>query len=193
MRWSRWLILAAIIAIVVSVGATYVKRKATQAEAVPPAPPPLETGLNGRANDWVYTQSDGDRPRVTVRAKSFKQIREPSVMELTGVELQLFHTDGKFDLVKSDKAEFDIAGKALYSDGDVEIEMAKPAEGEEAGRMVKIHSSGVHFASDTGKAVTDREATFEFDRGGGKAVGAEYDPNAHELHLKSDEIGRAHV
>ena len=89
-------------------------------------------------------------------------------------------------LVKSDKAEFDIAGKALYSDGDVEIEMAKPAEGEEAGRMVKIHSSGVHFASDTGKAVTDREATFEFDRGGGKAVGAEYDPNAHELHLKSD-------
>ncbi|MEQ1886304.1 MAG: LptA/OstA family protein [Bryobacteraceae bacterium] len=188
MRFSRWLILAAIFAIVVSVSATYIKRKASIAHDVPAAPPPLETGLNGRANDWIYTQSDGDRPRVTVRAKSFKQIREPSVMELSGVELQLFHTDGKFDLVKSDKAEFDIAGKSLYSDGDVEIEMARPAEADSAGnaaRVVKIHSSGVRFASDTGKAVTDREATFEFDRGGGSALGAEYDPNSHELHLKS--------
>jgi lipopolysaccharide export system protein LptA len=186
MRLSRWLILAAIFAIVVSVGSTYVKRKATLAEDVPPAPAPLETGVDGQANDWVYTQSDGVRPRVTVRAKSFKQVRAPSVMELNGVELQLFHADGKFDLVKSDKAEFDIAGKALYSDGEVEINMAMPADGEAPGRILKIHSSGVHFESDTGKAFTDREATFEFDRGGGSAVGAEYDPNAHQLHLRSN-------
>ncbi|MEQ1949161.1 MAG: LPS export ABC transporter periplasmic protein LptC [Bryobacteraceae bacterium] len=186
MRLSRWLILAAIFAIVVSVSATYIKRKASIAHDVPPSPPRLETGINGRANDWVYTQSDGDRPRVTVRAKSFKQVREPSVMELSGVELQLFHTDGKFDLVKSDKAEFDIAGKTLYSDGDVEIEMARPADGEDSARVVKIRSSGVRFASDTGKAVTDREATFQFDGGDGSALGAEYDPNARELHLKSN-------
>lgn len=186
MRLSRWLILAAIFAIVVSVGATYVKRKAAQVGELPPAPPPLETGVEGRANDWVYTQSDGERPRVTVRAKSFKQVRAPSVMELAGVELQLFHADGKFDLVRSNTAEFDIAAKALYSDGDVEIDMAVPADGETAGRILKIRSSGVHFGSDTGKAYTDREATFEFDRGGGSATGAEYDPGAHQLHLRSN-------
>jgi len=185
MRLSRWLILAAIFAIVVSVGATYVKSKAKLAEAVPPTPPPLENGVEGRADDWVYTQSDGERPRVTVRARSFKQVRAPSVMELSGVELQLFHADGKFDLVKSEKAEFDIAAKALYSDGEVEINMAMPADGETSGRILKIHSSGVHFESDTGKALTDREATFEFEHGGGSAVGAEYDPNKHELHLRS--------
>ena len=49
--------------------------------------------------------------------------------------------------------------------------------------VITIHSSGVRFASDTGKASTEREAKFEFDRGGGSAIGAEYDPEKRELHL----------
>jgi lipopolysaccharide export system protein LptA len=187
MRRSRWLILAAILFIVVAVGAIYVQRKVTLARDVPPPPAPLESGVDGRANDWVYTQSDGDKPRVTVRAKSFRQIQAPSVMELDGVELQIFHKDGtQFDLVKSAKAQFDIAGKTLYSDGDVEITMGVPQHGAPSNRIVKIHSSGVHFASDTGRATTDRDATFEFDRGGGSATGAEYDPQMRELHLLND-------
>ena len=72
---KEWLVnrlrqLAAIFAIVVSVSATYIKRKATIAEEVPPAPPPLETGVDGRANDWVYTQSDGDRPTTRLPQRS---------------------------------------------------------------------------------------------------------------------------
>ncbi len=183
MRRSRWLILAAIIGIVVFIGVTYAKRRVAKPPDVP-APPRLETGLDGRANDWVYTQSDGDRPRVTVRAKSFKQIKAPSVMELDGVELQLFHKDGgAYDLVKSAKAQFDIAGKTLYSEGEVEIRMGLRDGPELMGHVITIHSSGVHFASDTGKASTERQATFEFDRGGGTAMGAEYDPQTRELHL----------
>src|SRR6266852_6058266 len=130
MRRSRWLVLAAILGIVVFVGATYFKRKETLAKDAPAPPTPLETGIDGRANDWVYTQSDGERPRVTVRDKSFRQVKAPSVMELDGVELQLFHKDGdQFDLVKSAKAQFDIAAKTLYSEGDVEIAMGKEAPG----------------------------------------------------------------
>jgi lipopolysaccharide export system protein LptA len=188
MRWGRWLILAAIIFIGISVSRTYVQRKAALLRDAPPPPPKLETGVDGRANDWVYTQSDGERPRVTVRAKSFKQVRAPSVLELNGVELQLYHQDGNtYDLVHSAQAEFDIAGKTLYSDGAVDIDMSVPVDGSKpSGRLLKIHSSGVHFASDTGVAKTDREAHFEFDQGGGSAKGAEYDPNAHQLHLLSD-------
>ncbi len=52
-------------------------------------------------------------------------------MELEGVELQLFHKEGdQFDLVRSAKAQFDIAAKTLYSDGDVDITMARPAAGK---------------------------------------------------------------
>src|SRR6266478_2470234 len=186
MRFSRWLILAAILSIVAFVGQTYLKRQQTLARDTPAPPPPLETGIDGRANDWVYTQSDGEHPRVTVRAKSFRQVQAPSVMELDGVELQLFHKDGdRFDLVKSAKAQFDIAAKTLYSEGNVEIAMGQAPEGENEGRILKIHSSGVRFSSDTGKAWTDKEATFEFDQGGGSAEGADYNPQTRELHLHS--------
>lgn len=189
MRFSRWLILAAILAIVAFVGQTYIKRKQALADSAPAPPAPLETGVDGRASDWVYTQSDGNRPRVTVRAKKFRQIKAPSVMELEGVELQLFHQkDGQYDLVKSEKAEFDITAKTLYSDGDVEITMGKAEDEDAEGRLVKIHSSGVRFESDTGKASTERPARFQFDRGNGSAEGVDYDPAAQELHLRSKVI-----
>ena len=51
--------------------------------------------------------------------------------------------------------------------------------------MVKIHSSGVTFQSETGKATTDRKTAFEFDQGNGTAMGADYDPQTRELHLHS--------
>src|SRR5580692_5954727 len=176
MRFSRWLILIAILSIVAFVGQSYIKRKQALAQNAPTPPTPLGTGIDGRANDWVYTQSDEDRPKVTVRAKSFRQVRAPSVMELEGVELQLFHKEGdQFDLVKSASAQFDMAAKTLYSDGEVEISMGKGVGGDGAGRILKIHSSGVRFESDTGKASTNRPATFEYDQGGGSAEGVDYD------------------
>src|SRR5260370_6027329 len=107
-------------------------------------------------------------------------------MRLTGVELELFHVNGKdYDLVKSATAEFDVNGRTLYSDGAVDITMGLHEDTPEHARLLNIHTSGVHFASDTGKAVTDRPARFEFGQGSGSAIGAEYDPNLRELRLKS--------
>ena len=124
---------------------------------------------------------------MTVRARSFRQIKAPSVMELEGVELQLFHKEGdQFDLVKSATALFDMAAKTLYSEGDVEISMGKGVSTEGGGRILKIHSSGVRFASDTGKASTDRTASFAFDQGSGSAEGVDYDPQTRELHLRGN-------
>jgi len=53
------------------------------------------------------------------------------------------------------------------------------------GRLIVIKSSGVRVESKTGKAHTDRLATFQFDRGEGRAVGADYDPNTRELVMHS--------
>ncbi len=111
-------------------------------------------------------------------------------MQLTGVELHIFNKDGKkYDQVKSASAEFNEKGNELYSDGEVEITMDVPADKPEneppSGRLMSINTSGVHFDSKTGRANTDRPASFAFDRGDGKCVGAEYDPNTRELHMKS--------
>lgn len=189
MHRLRWLLLAAILlaiaAVIAYVAITYAKRKEMLTREEVPAPAPLETGVEGKARDWEYTQSDGDQPKVSVRAKSFKQIREPSLVELDGVELKIYHQDAReFDLVKSEKVQFDIAAKSLYSEGDVEISLGVHGDSPVQGRLLKIHTSGAKFASDTGKAETDRPASFEFENGGGSSTGAEYDPNTRELHLK---------
>jgi lipopolysaccharide export system protein LptA len=50
---------------------------------------------------------------------------------------------------------------------------------------VRIQTSGVKFDTQSGKATTDRPVQFEFDQGGGGAVGADYDPQTRELHMRS--------
>ena len=60
MRHTRWLFLAAIVAIVFVVGAAYVKRRDILDKEVPVHPKPLETGVDGRANDWQHTVFKGD-------------------------------------------------------------------------------------------------------------------------------------
>src|SRR5262249_51635285 len=108
--------------------------------------------------------------------------------------LHLFHKDGKqYDLVRCAGANFDESAKTLFSDGDVDITMGVPVEGPAHGRVVKIHSSGVNFQSETGKAVADRKTSFEFGSNGategtGTAMGAEYDPQTRELHLKTQVL-----
>jgi lipopolysaccharide export system protein LptA len=189
MRHTRWLFLAAIVAIVVMVGVTYYQRRAILDHEVIVHPKPLENGVDGRANDWQHTVFKGDQKHFTIRARSIREIKEPSLMELEGVELQLFHENGeKSDLIRSEKAQFDTESKTLYSDGDVDIIMGVPADQPPTGRLLHIHGSGMRFASDTGKATTDRAVTFGFDRGTGSAVGAEYDPMTRELRLHNKVV-----
>jgi lipopolysaccharide export system protein LptA len=110
-------------------------------------------------------------------------------MELEGVRLKLFHKDDKeYDLIETDKAAFDNVTKNLYSDSPVSISMGVSAEGVQHGRLLKIHTSGVHFDKESGRATTDREAQFEFDQGTGSATGAEYDPDTRQLHLRTHAI-----
>ncbi|HLJ75250.1 MAG TPA: LptA/OstA family protein, partial [Thermoanaerobaculia bacterium] len=46
--------------------------------------------------------------------------------------------------------------------------------------------SGVDFDVKTGKAITDRPASFIFENGTGKCVGVSYDPTTRELHLRQN-------
>ncbi len=81
MRHTRWLFLAAIVAIVFVVGAAYVKRRDILEKEVPVHPKLLETGVEGRANnDWQYTVFKGDQKHFTIRARKFRALKEPSLM-----------------------------------------------------------------------------------------------------------------
>jgi lipopolysaccharide export system protein LptA len=194
MRRTRWLFLAAILAILVSVGATYFRYKELEERNAPTPPKRLDLSLDAASQDWTYTKNNGTQQQFFIRAHAMRKRNDASLIELEGVELHLFHKDGtQYDKVLCASATFDENAKILYSDGQVDITMGVPAEGPVHGRVVNIHSSGVHFESETGKATTDRKATFDFGshgtvEGNGSAIGADYDPNTRELHLRSQVV-----
>jgi lipopolysaccharide export system protein LptA len=187
MRGTRWLILVAITVILSAVAVTYRLQRKELQEHAPPKPEALAPTLNSAAQDWVWLQTAADgRPVCRVTAKGFRQVKDSNQIELEQVELRIYSTHADtYDLVHSAHAVFHQSDKRLYSDGDVVITLAIPNEGEPKHTLVSIHSSGVTFDSGTGQATTDRPTNFTFENGDGKAVGASYDPNAHELHMNS--------
>jgi len=190
MRRAGWLVLVVIAAILGGVGYIYNAQKTAQARNAPKPPAKLPDSVSARANDWTWEQTRDGRPIVRIWAKDMRTNAEATKLELDFVTLHLFHKDGKaYDRVTSARAEFDHPNARLFSDGDVEITMGVPADKEEpppGNRLVVIKTSGVHFESKTGKAFTDRAASFEFDRGQGASTGAQYDPETRELQMFKD-------
>jgi lipopolysaccharide export system protein LptA len=180
------LFLVAFLAILWGLGATYYARLQQQARNAPAKPVALPPGALGKAHHWKYTHVANQKTVVTVEADDLQEVEGKQY--LSGVTLDIQNKDGKeYDHVTSAKAEADLDAGMLYSDGEVEITMKVPLDqpAPAPGKLMKIRTSGVHVEIKTGKAYTDRLATFKFDRGEGQAVGANYDPSTGELALRS--------
>ena len=189
MRIGRWLILAAILSIIAFVGDTYWKHRATFFKDALAAPRSLDSNADSNAVSWCDKESDGAKETFEICAVNARELKDPRRMELDGLKLKLYHkNDTEFDLIESEKGEFDMTTKSLYSDAPVDITMGVTAEGPQHGRLLKIHTSGVHFDKESGHASTDRQANFQFDQGTGSATGADYDPNTRQLHLRTQAI-----
>src|SRR5574341_1349252 len=183
---ARAILLLIIAAILGAVAAAYYFQKRALGRQAPPPPKSLPLHVDAAAQDWRWSQTREGRPVVEVRARRFRQIKEPSHFQLEHVEVQLYKSDARsYDLVSSAQAKFDLAARKLYSEGEVQIVLGLPASGAAREKPVTIRSSGVTFESNTGKASTERAAAFEFRNGTGSSVGAAYDPNSRELHLRS--------
>ncbi|HBY61656.1 MAG TPA: LPS export ABC transporter periplasmic protein LptC [Solibacterales bacterium] len=188
MRGLRWLVLFAIAAIVIVVGSSYYIARARWREEAPARPGALPENIAASAlSGWSWSKTIGGSASVEVRAQRFKQVQDPPRFDLEDVELRIYDArKEQFDLVKSAHAEFRLGDSTMFSDGPVEIVKGLPADGSPARRKVIIRSSGMTFNSQTATVDTDRETTFEFDHGDGKATGATYDSKISELRLKKD-------
>jgi lipopolysaccharide export system protein LptA len=189
MRSTRWLILVAIILLLGGVAATYRLQKSVLHDQAPQKPQAMAPELSSAAQDWSWIETSEppeSRTICRITAKDARQAKDSNHVELEQVELRMpsMHTD-TYNLVHSAHAEYNQTDKGMYSDGAVDITLAVPNEGRPKHTLVSIHSSGVKFDSGTGKAVTDRPASFKFENGDGKAVGASYDPSTRELLLNS--------
>lgn len=182
MRRAAPLILLGFVAILSIVGRTYYIRLKNQAASAPVKPRRLAPGTSATFHGWTYSHTSSEKTVITMHADDFQEVDNKD--QLAGVTLDIFNKDGDtFNHVKCDKAEFDVASGILYSEGEVEITMKVPEDEQPTGRLMVIKSTGVSVESKTGKTSTDRLATFQFDRGDGQALGADYDPNTRELNL----------
>ena len=185
-RGARWLLLVAIAVILGGVVVTYrAKRKEMRAQA-PSRPQPLPPELMSSAANWSHRQMVGNHVSYYVEAEDFRQLKDSARADLKGVKLKLYNKDDTaYDLVTSDAATLTTADNRFCSDGDVLITLGEPAAGAPKHTLVSIKSSGICLDSVTGKADTDRPATFAFQNGDGKATGASYDPGSGELVMKN--------
>jgi lipopolysaccharide export system protein LptA len=189
MRGTRWLILVAITLVLGGVAATYRLQKRQLHDQALAKPQAMAPELSSAAEDWSWIETSEppeSRTICRITAKNARQAKDSNHVDLEQVELRMpsMHADN-YNLVHSAHADYNQSQKRLYSDGVVDITLAVPNEGQPKHTLVSIHSSGVTFDSNTGKAVTDRPATFKFENGDGRAVGASYDPSTRELLLNS--------
>jgi len=186
MRHARLLLLVAILAILGGLGSTYYARLKLRASNSPAKPAELPPGTLGQTHSFTYTHTSNQKTVVTVKAEDLREVEGKQY--LSGVTLDIQDKDGKeYNHVTSAKAETDLNSGMLYSEGEVEITMKVPLDQPlpPSGKLMAIKSSGVHVEIKTGKASTDRLATFQFDRGEGHAMGANYDPSTGQLEMRS--------
>jgi lipopolysaccharide export system protein LptA len=185
---ARWFLLVAIFAILGWLRFAYLKQRRFVEDQAPQKPAMLPLDVSGKAEDWYWSKTDEKgRKIVELWARNFKQDKDSSRVDLEKVRLHLFHKEGnQFDRVESPTGMFQPTEGKLYSDTEVLITLAVPAEGEPSHRLVSIRTSGVTFDSKTNVASTDRPADFTFENGTGKCVGAIYDPNTKELQMRAN-------
>jgi lipopolysaccharide export system protein LptA len=187
MRRTRWLLLLAILAILGGIGITYRTQRQVLQKQAPAKPPMLPTEISGVREEFKLTRTEAGLNKWEITAAKVRQEKDSSQTHLEQVTLRIYNkTADKYGLVKSANAEFEQNAKRLFSDGDVEITLGVPAEGQPSRPLVNIRSSGVTFDVQASKASTDRAASFTFEDGTGHSVGASYDANARELHLQHD-------
>src|SRR5207244_9120531 len=101
-------------------------------------------------------------------ASKVEQQANSNQVQLEDVELKFYSKRAdSYNFVKSAKAQFNES--KLYSDGEVEITLNVPVEGQPAHPLLHIKSAGVTFDVKTGKAATDRPASFKFEHAHGRS------------------------
>ena len=182
MRHLRWLIVAAFVLILALVIRSYYKGP-VEVTSLEPAVV-MKPGDNMQAQKWSATLTDKGHEKVRIQAQSMRQNKDSGKLDLDDVDLEIpKKTGNKFDKVHTAKAQFDTATQTLFADGDVEIILAVPEGEEPNGHLLHIKTSAVTFVKD-GRATTDKPIEFVFDRGSGKGVGADFDPESRDLILR---------
>lgn len=164
-------------------------------EAAPKfTPATLERGLNSRSSRWQWEQSTGDSSRLIVSAEGFTQGREDGAIELQGVELRIFRDASQsFDLIRTEKAIFDVDANQLKSQAETFITLGVDAatEDEDEPDLTRIIAAEAVFDTRTGAAQTESATRYLFEGGEARSTGSFYDSAQGHFEMQSNvEVDR---
>jgi lipopolysaccharide export system protein LptA len=194
MRRLSVLLSTAAVVVAVIVVSTYLQNLSNERTHQPAPIASIQNDVKASATRWHWGKDDPQTncPVVRVVADSFRAVHDPATFELTGMQLKLFNKGcSTYTYVQTSLADFDEMSGLMSSKGDVLIIMNVPARKEPTDRkatekLVHVRTSGVKYETKTGKVDTAQRASFQFANGSGQSRGAEYDPNTHQLHMKSE-------
>ncbi len=187
LRRVRWMLLVAMAVVAAGVGWVYWRERESRRLSRQAPPSPLPENTSAVAAQWEYEIKSGAQSRILIRASRFEQSKEPPVIHLEGLEMEIRQVDGpRYDLVRSGRGTFSQKDGVLAAEGAVEITLGL-TRGAAAppGRIMKIRTSAVRLEVQTNRAWTEKEAEFEFGAARGRCIGASYDPGAHEIVMES--------
>src|SRR4051812_10564429 len=192
-RFSLFLALAVVL-LSAAIGYTYKLRSDKARRSPRQVAPEVRRGYEAVASSgWQWGKDDPttNKPMVRVYAKAFQATHDPSTFELHGLSLRLYNKDASaYTYISTNQAFFHEGSEQLKSEDLVRIVMNVPtnddAENKDiAAKHVQVQTSGVSYETKTGKASTEKAASFTFPSGSGRAIGADYDPTTRVLHMRS--------
>ena len=89
------MLLLALVLMLGAVSATYFRQKRRQAKHEPRPPANLPTNTEVSATTWVWRKDEATHGIVEVRAKRFRQLTGPSLVEIEDVEVLVYKNDGQ--------------------------------------------------------------------------------------------------
>lgn len=187
LRRVRWMLLVAMAVVAAGVGWVYWRERESRRQSRQAPPPPLPENTAAVAAQWEYEIKSGAQSRILIRASRFEQSKEPPVIHLEGLEMEIRQVDGpRYDLVRSPRGTFSQKEGVLSADGAVEITLGLSRDpAAPPARIMKIRTSAVRLEVQTNHAWTEKEAEFEFGAARGRCIGASYDPGTREIVMES--------
>jgi lipopolysaccharide export system protein LptA len=187
LRRVRWMLLLAMTVVAAGVGWVYWRERESRRSAQQPPPAPLPENTSAVAAQWEYEIKSGAHSRIFIRASRFEQSKEPPLIHLQDLEMEIRQAEGgRYDLVRSPRGTFSQKEGVLTAEGAVEITLGLTRDtAEPPGRIMRIRTSGVRLEVQSNRAWTEKEAEFEFGAARGRCIGAFYDPGTREIVMES--------
>src|SRR5882762_9338188 len=181
--YARWAAGVAMLLALVVAG-VYLRGVWVAKQAEKKAPPAVPATIEQRSNEFSYSKVEGQRTIYTVRASRTTEFKEGSRNLLEDVSITVYGKKGeRNDTLRTRACDFISSTGKIGCAGEVRINLQAGGGAVASANAVQVVTSGVSFDRDTGLARTDKQVTFQWPAGEGRAVGVQYNSNDGTLHL----------